>query len=202
LKRLYLIFLISFSLLITGCTPAHTTSGKEKKDEKVISKPKIDEVGPVTTYFDNKYVFTYLEGLPVNKLEKFNLFLKDGNINHLTDFTPEQIVLIYMNLVLEHKVDKLYALTYDNGHLPSLEVFNNEYDGYLSGHLEEDYLKYRFYDSIKVSEKTRKKEELVVQMEIIFGSQSQIVAYGLRKERDVWKLDLYPLLERAKKMNN
>jgi hypothetical protein len=194
---------MGFSLLTPGCTPTHTTSGNEKKDEKVISKPKINEVGSVTTHIDNKYGFTYLEGLPVNKLEKFNLFLKDGNTNHLTDFTPEQIVLIYMNLVMEHKVEKLYALTYDNGHLPSIEVFNNEYDKYLSGHLEEDYLKYRFYDSIKVSEETRKKEELVVQIEIIFGSQTQIVAYGIKKERDVWKLDLYPLVEMAKKeMNN
>lgn len=199
MKRIFLIVLLGVFLIATGCTSVNTINDKEKKIENEISLTKIIKNSPVTPIIDNKYDFTYLEELPEDKVERYNFFLEDGNTNHLTDFTPEQIVLIYMNLVLENKVDKLYALTYDNGQLPSLDKFINEYDQYLSPYLNEDYLKYRFYDSIAVDKETRKKEELVVKIKIIYGITTQGVTYGLKKDNNVWKMDLYHLVEESKR---
>jgi hypothetical protein len=201
LKRFFSVVLIGVSLITTGCSVT-TISDKGEKPKKEIGSLKTNENSPVTPIIDNKYDFTYLEKLPVEKLEKYNLFLEDGNTNHLTDFKPEQIVLIYMNLVLKHNVDKLYALTYDNGQLPSLDIFINEYDYYLSPLLNDDYLTYRFYDAISVDKATRKKDELVVKMDIMYGTTTQGITYNLKKDNDVWKMDLYHLVEEQKGNKN
>ena len=198
MNRINLIIFMVISLITAGCT---LTDKKAMQNENEIRSIKIGDNSRLTPSIDNKYEFTYLEALPVDKLEKYNLFLKDGNTNHLIDFMPKQIVLICMNLVLKHDVDKIYALTYNNGQLPSLDIFTIEYDKYLSPHLEEDYLKYRFYDSITVDEETRKPEELTVLIKISYGNTTQSVAYGLKKDGDVWKMGLYHLVEDAKKGN-
>jgi hypothetical protein len=199
LIRLFFIILLAFPLIITGCIPANTFGEKEKKIENEKNSILIVENRSATKLIDSNNEFTYLEDLTMDKLDKFNLFLEDGNINHLTDFTPEQTVLIFMNLILNNKEDRIYSLTYDNNHLPSRDTFTNEYREYLSHKLDEDYLKYRFYDSIEVNEETRKKEELVVQITIIFGTKTHIVAYGLKREENVWKIDLYHSIEELKK---
>lgn len=93
---------------------------------------------------DRRYDFTYLEDLPDDKLEKYHMFLNNGDTNSLRDFTPEEIVLIHMNLVFEHNTSKLFALTYDGGQLPPFEQFNTEYNQYLSHNFIGDYLKYRY----------------------------------------------------------
>ena len=200
MKRFFLV-LIGVSFITTGCS-ANTISDKGDKLKNDISSIKANENSPVIPIVDNDYDFTYLEKLPVEKLEKYNLFLEDGNTNHLTDFKPEQIVLIYMNLVLEHNVDQLYALTYDNGQLPSLDIFSNEYDHYLSPFLNDDYLTYRYYDAISVDGGTRKKDELVVKVDIMYGTTTQGITYNLKKDNDVWKMDLYHLVEEQKGNRN
>jgi hypothetical protein len=142
--------------------------------------------------------FTYLEDLPNDKMEKYNGFLKDGDVNHLIEFTPEQIVLIFMNLIYDHNVERLYALLYDNGKLPSLEQFKDEYH-YYSSIFDDEYLKYRFYDSISAVEETKKPEEMAVKINMVYGSTTHSVAYGLRKEKNVWKMDFYHLVEKFNK---
>lgn len=47
-----------------------------------------------------------------------------------------------MNLVLAHNIDRIYALTYDNGQLSFFDVFINQYYEHLSQHLKEDYMNY------------------------------------------------------------
>ncbi|WCN36343.1 hypothetical protein [Aneurinibacillus uraniidurans] len=199
MKRIVPIMLSSVFLLTTGCTPVNKTNDKEIKSETKDSQKKSDKNSSVNTSVDRKHDFTYLEQLPKDKLETYNQFLEDGNLDHLTDFTPEQIVLLYMNLVLKHETDKIYALTYNNGQLPSLDRFKDEYDHYLSEYLNEDYLAYRFYDSISVDEETRKKDSLVVQIKITYGTTTRVVNYGLKREQNVWKLDLYHLVKDSKK---
>jgi hypothetical protein len=161
---------------------------------------KDNEIKATAAPIDHDYEFTYLEEMPEDKVEKYNAFLKDGNLQHLTEFTPEQMVLIFMNLILQHNVEGLYALIYNNGHLPSLEEFKDEYYIY-SSIFDEDYLKYRFYDSIGVVEETKDTEEVVVKIDMIYGTTTHSVAYGLKKENNVWKLDLYHIVEKAKKEN-
>lgn len=149
---------------------------------------------------ENKYEFTYLEDLQEEKLEKYGQFLNDGNTNHLIDFTPEQIVLIYMNLVMNDNFDRIYALTYDEGQLPSLDVFKDEYTMFLSNGLKDNYLQYRFYDSIKIDENSKIEDDIAtVVITIGFGSTRQSVAYGLKKEENIWKMGLYHLIEDSKK---
>ncbi|BAU28017.1 hypothetical protein DFP93_10192 [Aneurinibacillus soli] len=194
MREIFAIILLGVFLVTAGCTSFNKTSGKEIKSEAEVNQKKTEKNSPVNTSIGREHDFTYLEQLPNDKVEKYNQFLKDGDVTHLTDFTPEQIVLIYMNLVLRQDVDKIYLLTYDNGQLPSLATFENKYDQYLSQHLTDNYLKYRFYDSISVDEKTRKKEDVAVQIKIIYGSITEVMIYGLKKEKNVWEMDLYHLV--------
>jgi hypothetical protein len=191
-------FILLFILFLSGCTPENNLSEGKKEidhDERINVENK-----QTATLNDKPYEFTYLEDLSEERLAEYHNFLKDGNINHLTNFAPEQIVLIYMNLVLEHDVEKIYALTYDNGNLPSLDLFSREYEEYLSQLLTDDYLKYRFYDSIQVVEDTRKHNDVAVKIQLSFGGHTNAaVAYGLKKDKNVWKMDLYYWIEKAKK---
>jgi hypothetical protein len=170
-----------------------------KQLEEFVLESEIDKAKPINHQpFTKKSEFTYLEEISDKKLEKYDLFLKDGFIHHLTEFTPEEIVLIYMNLVFEHNVERLHTLIYDNGQLPPVDPFRDEYDGKISNSLEQDYLKFRFYDSIEVVEETKKADDLSVQLKIVFGKTTHIVAYGLKKQDDVWKMDVYPWYEKLK----
>lgn len=204
LKLTLFIVLLGVSLITTACSPTNEIIIKEKEIEKNAKSSKDIKSSPVTATIDKEYEFTYLEDLPMDKLEKYNLFLEDENINHLIDFTPEQIVLIYMNLVLREEVDKIFVLTADNGQLPTLDIFRDEYHRYLSSNLHEDYLKYRFYDSIAIDHETKINDQdiVVVKMEIIYGSVSQGITYALLKENNVWKMDLYHIVDTAKKKND
>lgn len=103
-----------------------------------------------------------------------------------------------MNLVLEHEVDKIYGLIYDDGNLPSQDVFIEEYNEYLSPYLLQEYLKFRYYDSVSVDEDTREEDELAVQVKIMFGSNTEILIYGLKKDQNIWKMGLYHLVEAKK----
>jgi hypothetical protein len=200
LKGISTIILLTVCLL-TGCTPTNTISeGKKNIENDNSTIETVDNISVVTP-INSKYEFTYLEDLTDDKLQKYNHFLEDGNINHLSDFTPEQIVLIFMNLILNHNDDRLYELVFDNGQLPSLEIFSDEYDKYLSSYFNDEYLKYRFFDSIGVVEETRGMEDVTVKIEMKYGFTTHSVAYGLKKDNNVWKMDLYHLVEKFKKEN-
>lgn len=149
---------------------------------------------PVTSKIDRDYDFTYLEELPSDKLEKYQEFFINGGTSSLTDFTPEEMVLIHMNLIFEHNISKLYAITYDGGQLPPLKQFIDEYDQYLSYDFMNDYLNYRFYDSILINQETSSENIKIVQMDIIFGSSRYRKTFALVKENDIWNLDYYHLI--------
>ncbi|KOS69777.1 hypothetical protein AEA09_07445 [Lysinibacillus contaminans] len=148
---------------------------------------------------DRQYDFSYLEDLPNDKLEKYHEFLNNGDTKSLKDFTPEEIVLIHMNLVFEHNTSKLYALTYDGGKLPPFEQFNTEYNQYLSADFIQDYLMFRYYDSISVNLKESTQDLKIVQLEIIFGSNTYGITFALKQENGIWKIDVYHLVEVLKR---
>ncbi|WP_316572075.1 hypothetical protein [Neobacillus sp. YIM B06451] len=199
MSRIFFIILLCGSLTTTGCSPNNAIREKEIKSKNVIIPEKIIQNKPVTTLLDNRYDFTYLENLPEDKLVEYNRFIQSGNTNHLIEFTPEQIVMVFMNLVFNHNVDRIYDITYNDGNLPSLEIFINEYREYLSPQLEDNYLKFRFYDAIRVDENTKKEEELAVVIEISYGTSKHSVAYALKKEKNIWKMRLYNIVEQSKK---
>ncbi|HHW36268.1 MAG TPA: hypothetical protein GXX18_03100 [Bacillales bacterium] len=201
MRQILFIVLLCVSQVMAACTPTHEIITNEKEIEKDEKPSMVNNSSPATAAIIKEYEFTYLEDLPKDKIEQYNRFLEDGNANHLIDFTPEQIVLIYLNLVLREEVEKIYILTADYGQLPTLDIFKDEYYRYLSSDLHEDYLKYRFFDSIAVVDETKADEDIVVvKMEIIYGSVSQGIAYALMKENNIWKMDLYHLV--AKKKTN
>ena len=157
-----------------------------------------EEFTPEIAQIDRNYEFTYLEDLPEDKLEKYHVFLNNGDTNNLRDFTPEEMVLIYENLVFEHNTDKLYALTYDGGQLPPFEQFNSEYDQYLSSRFKQEYLMYRYYDSISIDQKASTDDIKVVRLDIKFGNTSFGRTSALKHENEIWKLDVYHLVEELK----
>ncbi|MBY6035786.1 hypothetical protein KUV80_03945 [Fictibacillus nanhaiensis] len=186
-RLLTYLVIISFLVVITGCLQASPAISEKRKDHE----PENSGL-PKEENKDNK--FTYLEDLTPEKIKKYRLFVKDGELKHLTNFKPEEMVLIYLNLVMKHKVELIKLLTYDNGKLPQLEEFNQQYEEYLAEFLEEVYLIYRYYDSIKETKQNRNINERVVHININYGSQSKGVAFGLKKEDNVWKMDLYHLI--------
>ncbi|MCM3711112.1 hypothetical protein [Sporosarcina luteola] len=82
-----LLFLLGFTLVVTGCTPAQSALEKAVENNRV--NPMVD----------GHYDFTYLEELPNDKLVSYDDFPLNENINSLSNFTPEEMLLIYMNLV-------------------------------------------------------------------------------------------------------
>jgi hypothetical protein len=196
------IFLVSISLVLAGCTPNNNDVVSEKEinvvSEKEINDTKTRENNQEPT-IDRHYEFTYLEDLSKDKLELYNQFMSNGDIRILQDFTPEEIVLIYLNLVYEYEIGRLYSLTYDGGKLPSSEIFIDEYYEYLSSELENDYLVYRYYDSITVDTENSTKNMTVTKIEIIFGKTIYGKTFVLKQENNIWKVDLYHVIEELKK---
>ncbi|WP_391201466.1 hypothetical protein [Psychrobacillus sp. L4] len=129
-----------------------------------------------------------------DKLETYNNFLLNGSVNQLSDFTPEEIVMVYMNLVFEHNIEKLYLLTYNGGQLPTVDVFIGEYPKNFSSELEMDYLMYRYYDDISINAASN-EDVTVVQLEIVFGKSRYIKTYPLKQEDGIWKVAIYQKLE-------
>ena len=157
-----------------------------------------EEFNPNTSKVDRDYDFTYLEDLPSDKLEKYQEFLVKEETSSLIGFTPEEMVLIHFNLVFEHNISKLYTIIYDGGQLPPLEQFIDEYDQYLSHDFMDDYLIYRFYDSISIQQETSTENITIVQMDNTIGSSKYVKTYALVKENDIWKMDVYHLIEDLK----
>lgn len=159
---------------------------------------RAEAILPVTSKIDREFDFTYLEELPSDKLEKYEEFLENGKTSSLIGFTPEEMVLIHMNLIFEHNISKLYAITYDNGQLPTFEQFNNEYEQYLSHDFMKDYLLYRFYDSISIQQETSNGNLTIVQIDTTLGSSKYVKTFALVKENDIWKTDYYHLIKNLK----
>ncbi|KOP69797.1 hypothetical protein AMS59_22790 [Lysinibacillus sp. FJAT-14745] len=147
---------------------------------------------------DKHYDFTYLEKLSEEKRALYEDFLSKGNMNSLKTFTPEEMVLIMMNLVFKHNFDKLYAITYNNNELPDKETFIDEYINYLLDEQIQDYLMYRYYDNISLNKETSTESIAIVHLEIIFGSSHYLKVFALLKEDGMWKVDLYNYMQEKK----
>ena len=81
-------------------------------------------------------------------------------------------MLIMMNLIFEHNFDKLYVITYNNNELPDKETFIAEYIDYLLDEDIQNYLMYRYYDSISLNKDSSTESIAIVQLEIIFEART------------------------------
>ncbi|QQP14703.1 hypothetical protein FJQ98_12260 [Lysinibacillus agricola] len=190
------IIVSSFTLI--GCSEVKT--GKSSGSTAITnhSVQHVEESKPTTLAIDREYDFTYIEDFSEEKRALYEDYLSNGNNNSLKLFTPEEMVLIMMNLIFEHNFDKLYEITYNNNQLPDKGIFIEEYINYLLDEQIQDYLMYRYYDSISLNKDTSTESIAVVQLEIIFGSSHYGKTFALLKENSIWKVDLYNYLKEKK----
>jgi len=142
--------------------------------------------------YDNKVTltdFSYVEDLPLAKKEAYRDFLIDGNIIHLKSFSPEEMLLIMLDVVIETRMDALYAITYSNNDYPTIELFEQHYMNSLEGTLLETYFMYRFYDRIGMNEAST-PDLKIVQIEIAGGSRRYSKTFALHMQEEIWKIHL------------
>ncbi|MFJ6210274.1 hypothetical protein [Lysinibacillus sp. NPDC092081] len=200
LRLLILSVIVVSSIMLIACSEVKTKSGESPgptadTNDTVQHVEDSKSTPPVS---DRDYDFTYLEEFTKEKRDLYEEFLGNGNINSLKTFTPEEMVLIMMNLVFEHNFDKLYAITYNNYELPDKETFIAEYINYLLDEQIQDYLMYRYYNNISLDKETSTENIAIVQLDIIFGSSHYRKIFALLKEDGMWKVDLYNYMKEKK----
>lgn len=200
LRSLLLSIMIVSCFMLIACSEVKTKTEESPKSTVVPnhSVQHEEESKQNPPIIDRDYDFTYLEELPEEKRVLYEEFLSNGNMNHIKTFTPEEMVLIMMNLIFENKFDKLYTITYNNNELPDKEIFIAEYIDYLLDEDIENYLMYRYYDSISLDKETSTESIAVVQLDIIFGSSHYRKIFSLLKEDDIWKVDIYNYVKEKK----
>ncbi|WP_054025097.1 hypothetical protein [Bacillus sp. FJAT-28004] len=181
-----LVIVVIFIVMLTGCFDSNV------KEIKISNQTDVDvvEINEV----QNKK-FSYLDQLPAERMEEYELFVKERNLSHLQRFSPKEILLIYMHSVAIFDADSIYALTYNNDLLADPDLFRKEYAEYVLNAEQEVAMKFRYYDSIRIAEETVKEDSLSVVISVSLGSTTGSVAYGLKKEDKVWKMDIQHLIE-------
>lgn len=199
-RLLLLSVIIVACLMLIGCSEVKTKTGESPESAGVTnhSIQHVEESKPTLQVFDRNYDFTYLEEITEEKRNLYEEFLKKGNTNSLKTFTPEEMVLIMMNLIFENNFDKLYAITYNNNELPDKQTFISEYIDYLLDEDIQNYLMYRYYDNISLDKETSTESIAFVQLDIIFGSSHYRKVFPLLKEDEMWKVDIYNYLKEKK----
>ncbi|MRN53136.1 hypothetical protein [Paenibacillus monticola] len=192
---LSLVTIASFSLL-TGCFADNTDTVEVTPIAVVTAQPTVTEEAVVANNAaEPKKPFSYLEQLPEERLKEYELFVSDKEIRHLQTFSPEEMLLVYLQAAAMGDVDVIYPITYDDGSLPDADIFRTKYYAEVMNKELETALSYRYYDSIKVQEDTVKENELGVVITASIGSFTSSIIYGLKKEDNIWKVDIYPLFE-------
>lgn len=149
---------------------------------------------------DNR--FSYLEQLSPEKQIAFAEFKAERDLQRLYEFTPEDMVIAYLYCLSVGDPDLIYAITYNGGKLPDQDTFREEYFEYASNRDSETAVHYRHYDSIKVDKRTEKENEVTVIVTAGVGLMTHSLALGAKKEDNVWKLDIYHLIDHYKKEEN
>ena len=192
--------IIVSNLMLISCSEVKTKTEESPESTAATnhSVQHIEESKQTPPAYDKDYDFTYLEEFTEEKRELYEEFLSNGNMNSLKTFTPEDMVLIMMNLIFEHNFDKLYAITYNNNELPDKQTFIAEYIDYLFDEDIQNYLMYRYYDNISLNKDSSTDRIAIVQLEIIFGSSHYLKNYVALKEDGMWKVDIYNYLKEKK----
>lgn len=78
------------------------------------------------------------------------------------------------------------------------KTFIAEYIDYLLDEDIQNYLMYRYYDSISLNKDSSTESIAIVRLEIIFGSSHYGKTYALLREDGMWKVDLYNTIKEKK----
>lgn len=181
-----MIFLMSI-LLITGCAPSNSI---ETKNGNVIST--VDE--KVLKMDDSEEEFSYLTDLSEEELKSYKLFTKEYDTNYLKDFSPEQIVLIYIHSAVIDDIEAIYSLAYIDGDLHNFDTFKENYYHNLNISNSEMALDFRYYDSIKIKQEDGNGS--IVELTVNFGRFTASTLMELKKENDLWKIVLSHLFNK------
>lgn len=200
MKQLMSVILTVFILFLSGCNNNDTLIEEQQKQLKELEnqiadlKEIVKEQEKVINNQNKE--FSYLRDFTKEEIESYEQFVKDKNPQHLLGFSPEKILLIYYHSVVLGDVEAIYYLTYDDGTLPDLSTFREKYykEG-LSKSEQESTVDYRYYNSIKVKEDTKTENEVVVEMNVSLGIFQATIVYGLKKQNDIWKMDILHLME-------
>jgi len=147
---------------------------------------------------DNADRFSYLEELPLEKQEALSKFVEERDIQHLYDFSPVDMAIVYLYCLSLSDPYLLYAITYDAGLLPDQDTFREEYFEYAANHDSDIAVHYRHYDSIEAHEDPVEANKVTVLVKAGVGIITHSLALGLQKEDRLWKLDIYHVIKSYK----
>ncbi|GIP45455.1 hypothetical protein J45TS6_39140 [Paenibacillus sp. J45TS6] len=198
--RLILLILLMMSLL-SACwksdnseKPIETSLENQTKGQTEVSSTMTN----ITDYQNSNERFSYLKQLSLEKQEAFNRFTIERDLQELNKFTPEDMVLVYLYCISIGDPDLIYEITYDGGYLPNKDVFREDYFDYVMIHDLERAIQYRYFDSIKVEESTAEENQVTVLITVVLESSTYSLALGLKKEDQIWKLDIYHSIKEYK----
>ena len=189
-----LIWITILLIALTSCDSIRD-DGETIENITVTSQPPIDnqpsDNASVESSNDDNERFSYLEQLSVDKQASLAKSIEERSLNYLYDFTPEDIVLVYLYALSFGDPDLIYFITYDGGQLPDQDTFRNDYFQYVSNHGTETAVHYRYYDSIKIDQHTDDENKVSVLVTTGVGNITDSMILGLQKEDNVWKIDIY-----------
>lgn len=175
--NILLVYLLSVQL--TGCIGQHAAENDQ-------SAPTYSESNE-----ESNDRFSYLEQLTAAKQEAIAKFKAERNLQFLYDFTPEDMVIVYLYCLSMGDPDLLYDIAYNGGELPDRDTFREEYFTYAGNHGAETAVHYRHFESIEVDPRTAEVDTLTVLVTTGVGTITDSMALGLRQEDKVWKVDIY-----------
>ncbi|KQL33702.1 hypothetical protein [Psychrobacillus sp. FJAT-21963] len=128
------------------------------------------------------------------ELKSYELFGKEYDTNYLKGFSPEKIILIYIHSAVIDDIEAIYSLTYIDGELPDFDTFKEKYYKNLNISNLEIALDFRYYDSIKI--KQEDSNGILVELMVNYGRYTVSTLMGLKKENDIWKIELSDLFKK------
>lgn len=201
------ILVLAIVSLVTACNSDN--SDKTVRSENTIEFTKNDQVKApdnnsidTTTSKESVGKFSYLKQLSSEKQEAFNRFEEERKLSYLSNFTPEDMVLVYLYCLSVGDPDLLYDITFNGGQLPDKDKFREDYFEYAMTYDSETAVHYRYYDSIKVDENTSEENKVTVLVTVSIETTTHTLALGLQKEDQIWKMDIYHLMKEYKDKAN
>jgi len=195
--RLVLLVLSMLSL-VSACSSTDKTMKTEppvdslEKDQVKKSSNNDTNTNPSE---ENVEKFSYLKQLSLEKQEAFTRFKVERNLQYLYNFTPEDMVLVYLYCLSVGNPDLIYAITFNGEQLPDQDKFRKDYFEYVGNYDSETAVHYRYYDSIKVDESTTEENKVTVHITVSIEIMTHTMILGLQREDQVWKLDVYPMMQ-------
>ncbi|GIP54808.1 hypothetical protein [Paenibacillus vini] len=201
------ILVLAIVSLVTACNSDN--SDKTVMSETTMELTKNDQVKApdnnsikMSTGKESVEKFSYLKQLPLEKQEAFTRFEEERKRSYLYNFTPEDMVLVYLYCLSVGDPDLLYDITFSGGQLPDKDKFREDYFEYAMTYDSETAVHYRYYDSIKVDESTSEENKVTVLVTVSIETTTHTLALGLQKEDQIWKMDIYHLIKEYKDKAN